>query len=249
MTAAIAWSRHPGAHPPGTSRTGIAGRGSAGLYVALVLGPLDWLSQHALRRPAGHHCRGLADPGRSLVGPTAGPLRFGKRFDTGLVSLAAAAACAVTLLAGSASRRSARWTSAPPHRLRSRRGPRQPDRQQGTPSTSHSSHIGHICSAYRSIHEVADRGDRAADDGAGRTRYRRKTMPSSVFLPLVLVVSAMVAVTGCGTSSGSTAAAAGVAGGGGGDASGSLVMIIRHGEKPSGSTPGVDARGTGTPVR
>jgi hypothetical protein len=63
----------------------------------------------------------------------------------------------------------------------------------------------------------------------------------------------MVAVTGCGTSSGSTGAAAGGAdgaggaGGGGGDASDSLVMIIRHGEKPSGSTPGVDARGNRDP--
>jgi hypothetical protein len=209
MAAAIAWSRHPGAHPPGTGRTGIGrvlalaactglGYGvtavqlkSIGtqlasgplaplqhpaLHVALVLGPLSiLLSQHALQQgrlaTAVVSLILVVDP---LVGLTAGPLWFGERIDTGLVSLAAAAACAVTLLAGSASRRSARWTSAPPHRLRSRRARPQPDRWRGAPSTSHSSHIGHICAAYRPIHVVVDCERRAADD-AGRTRSRRDT--------------------------------------------------------------------------
>jgi hypothetical protein len=68
----------------------------------------------------------------------------------------------------------------------------------------------------------------------------------------------MVAVTGCGTGTGTgsgptgTPAPAPAGRGGGGDSGGSgapggLVMIIRHGEKPSGSTPGVDARGNQDP--
>jgi hypothetical protein len=140
MAAAIAWSRHPGAHPSGTSRTGIGRTGigrvlalaactglgygvtavqlkSIGtqlasgpvaplqhpaLYVALVLGPLSiLLSQHALQQgrlaTAVVSLILVVDP---LVGLMAGPLWFGERIDTGLVSLAAAAACAVTLLAG-----------------------------------------------------------------------------------------------------------------------------------------------------
>jgi drug/metabolite transporter (DMT)-like permease len=135
MAAAIAWSRHPGGHPPGTGRTGIGrvlalaactglGYGvtavqlkSIGtqlasgplaplqhpaLYVALVLGPLSiLLSQHALQQgrlaTAVVSLILVVDP---LVGLTAGPLWFGERIDTGLVSLAAAAVCAVTLLAG-----------------------------------------------------------------------------------------------------------------------------------------------------
>jgi hypothetical protein len=77
--------------------------------------------------------------------------------------------------------------------------------------------------------------------GIDGTRLR-----SGAFLLLVLAVSAMVAVSGCGAGIGptSTATTGGGGGGNGGGASGSsLVMIIRHGEKPSGSTPGVDARG------
>jgi hypothetical protein len=53
----------------------------------------------------------------------------------------------------------------------------------------------------------------------------------------------MLAVTGCGTSTVPTATTTASGGGTGGRASNNLVMIIRHGEKPSGSTPGVDARG------
>jgi hypothetical protein len=75
---------------------------------------------------------------------------------------------------------------------------------------------------------------------------RGKRPHSGAFLLLVLAVCAMLAVTGCGTSTVPTGTATATGSGGGGnsdDASDSLVMIIRHGEKPSGSTPGVDARG------
>jgi hypothetical protein len=59
----------------------------------------------------------------------------------------------------------------------------------------------------------------------------------------------MVAAAGCATSTGptGTATAVGSGGGNGGGTSETLVMIIRHGEKPSGSTPGVDARGNRDP--
>lgn len=89
--------------------------------------------------------------------------------------------------------------------------------------------------------------DEPATAARVRCRIRGKRLHSGAFLLLVLVVSAMPAVTGCGASAGptgtATATATGSAGGDGGRASDSLVMIIRHGEKPSGSTPGVDARG------
>jgi hypothetical protein len=73
----------------------------------------------------------------------------------------------------------------------------------------------------------------------------RKRLYSVAFLPLVLVVSAMLAVTGCGarTVPAGTATTIGPGGAHGVGISNGLVMIIRHGEKPSGSTPGVDARG------
>src|SRR5690242_13952577 len=78
---------------------------------------------------------------------------------------------------------------------------------------------------------------------------RGERLHSGAFLLLVLAVAAMVAAAGCATSTGptGTATAVGSGGGNGGGTSETLVMIIRHGEKPSGSTPGVDARGNRDP--
>jgi hypothetical protein len=88
---------------------------------------------------------------------------------------------------------------------------------------------------------VKDEPATAARVGCGNRGQRPQ---SGAFLLLVLTVCGMLAVTGCGTTTGPTTTATASGGGGnGGLAADNLVMIIRHAEKPSGSTPGVDARG------
>jgi len=87
---------------------------------------------------------------------------------------------------------------------------------------------------------VTDEPATAAQAGCD---IRGTRLRSGAFLLLVLVVSAMLAVTGCGASTGPTGTATASSGGDGGRASDNLVMIIRHAEKPSGSSAGVDARG------
>lgn len=90
------------------------------------------------------------------------------------------------------------------------------------------------------------KGEPATQVGCG---IRGKRPRSGAFLLLALAVCGMLAVTGCGTGTTATATATATASGGGtgGRTSDDVVMIIRYAEKPSGSTPGFDARGNPDP--
>ena len=61
---------------------------------------------------------------------------------------------------------------------------------------------------------------------------------SAIRVVVALAAFVMLAVTGCSTDTRQTSDAPATGG-----VTGSLVMVIRHGEKPAGSTPGIDAQG------